>query len=216
MGSPCPGVGVGLGFVATIGIIYTLASKEWRVNSQTSSSAVAMNIKSYEGLWVRCTSSQAGQIICDNYDESKWLLPGELRGQRAFMCLAFIAALAGVIAGAVGLECIGMMKASKGKTWTGRSGGICMILAGLFTITAVSWYAAGVVRDFKVDEALDNTFVYQFGSALYVGWIAGGVALFSGCLLLFCNRMEEEDDGDDVRMKPYKYKSPQDTTPSYV
>jgi len=76
MGNPCPGVGLGIGFIALIGIIYTLASKEWRVSSSTSSSNVVMDIHSYEGLWVRCTSPQSGQITCDHYDESKFLLPG--------------------------------------------------------------------------------------------------------------------------------------------
>lgn len=210
MANPCPGVGVVLGFIATIGIIYTLASKEWRVNSQTSSSSITIGIDSYEGLWVRCTSSQAGQLVCDTYDESKWLLPGELRGQRAMMCLAFIAALCGVITGAVGLQCIALMKESKGKVWTGRSGGISMILAALLTITAVSWYAAGVVADFDKSEVTSTQFVYEFGSALYVGWISGGVALISGILMLFCNKMVQDDS------KPYSYNSPQERTPAYV
>lgn len=50
------------------------------------------------------------------------------------MCLGFIASVLGVIAGAVGLECIAIMKASKAKVWTGRGGGISMLLAGIVTI----------------------------------------------------------------------------------
>jgi len=211
MGNPCPGVGLGIGFIALIGIIYTLASKEWRVSSSTSSSNVVMDIHSYEGLWVRCTSPQSGQITCDHYDESKFLLPGELRGQRAMMVLAFISALAGMVTGAVGLECVGAMKPSKAKVWTGRSGGMCMILAALFTITAVSWYAAGVVDDFQISEVTDAAFVYEFGTALYVGWISGGFALLSGALLLCCNRLDYEDEP-----QPYSYKPPRERTPEYV
>jgi len=208
MANPCPGVGVGLGFVAMIGIIYTLASKEWKVNSQTSSS-ITNGINAYEGLWVRCTSS-AGQLRCDNYDEPKWNLAGELRGQRAMMVLALLTSLCGVITGSVGLQCITMMKESKSKMWTGRSGGGSMLLAALFTITAVSWYAAGVVDDFEANPD-NNQFVYEFGSALYVGWISGGLALISGILMLFCNKMVKDDDS-----KPYSYNSPQKRTPAYV
>ena len=41
------------------------------------------------------------------------------------------------------------------------------------TITAVSWYAALVVQEFRIDEMVNNAFSYEFGPALYVGWIAG-------------------------------------------
>jgi len=46
------------------------------------------------------------------------------------MCVATIAAVAGVVAGALGLHCIRVMEGSKGKVWSGRGGGILMILAG--------------------------------------------------------------------------------------
>ena len=78
MANPCPSVGLVIGFIATIGIIYTLASKEWKVNNPQSSQNVNMGIHSYEGLWVRCTSGQPGQIVCDSYDESILALPGML------------------------------------------------------------------------------------------------------------------------------------------
>jgi len=212
MANPCPAVGLGLGFVAMVGIIYTLASKEWKVNSQVSSSNVDMGIHSYEGLWVRCTSPQSGQLMCDNYDESMLALPADLQGQRALMCLALISAILGVIAGAVGLECIAIMSASKMKVWTGRSGGIGMLFAAIMTITAVSWYAAGVVDDFQTSQVTGAQFAYEFGSALYVGWVSGGIALISGFLMLICNRFEE----DKYDPRPYTYKSPQGGSTEYI
>ena len=46
-------------------------------------------------------------------------------------------------------------------------------LLGVMTIVAVSWYASVVVRDFQVDQVTQNAFLYEFGPALYVGWISG-------------------------------------------
>jgi len=185
MANPCPSVGLLFGFLATVGIVYTLASKQWKVNSQVSSSNVNMGIHSYEGLWVRCTSSLPGQQLCDTYDESILALPAELQAQRALMVLALIFAVGGLAAGAIGLECIHVMSESKQKTMTGRTGGALMFLAGVCTLVAVSWYAAVVVWEFQVSgvyaknpSAYQNTaFAYEFGPALYVGWITSGIAL---------------------------------------
>jgi len=199
MGNPCPSVGLVMGFLATIGIIYTLASKDWKHNNQQSSSNVNMGIHSYEGLWVRCTSGMPGQILCDTYDESMLALPGDLQGQRALMVLALICSFGGIVAGALGLQCIAVMQGSKVKVYTGRSGGVLMILAGAMTITAVSWYAAGVIREFKFDQINQNSFAYEFGPALYVGWIAGGFALISGSLMACCARSDEDEDEYDPR-----------------
>ena len=44
--------------------------------------------------------------------------------------LSLICAFSGVVAGMLGLQCIAVMQGSKHKVWTGRGGGILMILAG--------------------------------------------------------------------------------------
>lgn len=214
MANPCPSVGLLLGFLATVGIVYTLASKQWKINSQVSSSNVNMGIHSYEGLWVRCTSSQPGQELCDTYDESILGLPAELQAQRALMVIALIFAVCGLSAGALGLECMHVMPENKQKTLTGRTGGGLMFLAGVCTLAAVSWYAAVVVWEFQTNgmyaknpSSYSNAaFAYEFGPALYVGWITSGIALISGILLLCCTA-EVEDDDDDMR-PAYTYKRP--------
>lgn len=42
---------------------------------------------------------------------------------------------------------------------------------GALTLVSVSWYAAEVVREFWRDQVIDAAFQYEFGAALYVGWI---------------------------------------------
>nr|XP_026692137.1 claudin-1-like isoform X1 [Ciona intestinalis] len=204
MANACPSVGLALGILSTIGILYSLASKEWKRNSQNSSQNVNRGIYSYEGLWVRCTSPMPGQFQCDNYDESFLALPASLQAQRAMMCIAAIAAVAGIVAGALGLQCIKVMEGSNAKVHTGRAGGGLMFLAGALTIAAVSWYAADVVYQFHVEVITNQSFTYEFGSALYVGWIAGGCALISGALMACCNCGNEETDSYPA----YTYKPP--------
>ena len=70
-------IGVLVAVVATVGIIYTLASKEWKKNSQVASAQNTIGLNSYEGLWVRCTSPVPGTIQCDTYDDSFLALPGK-------------------------------------------------------------------------------------------------------------------------------------------
>ena len=54
----------------------------------------------------------------------------ELQGQRAMMVIATIAGVFGLITAILGLDCVAAMQGSSAKVWTGRSGGILMILAG--------------------------------------------------------------------------------------
>lgn len=77
MANICSNIGILVAFMSTVGIIYTLASKEWKKNSQVASQQNAIGLNSYEGLWVRCTSPVPGTIQCDNYDDTFLALPGK-------------------------------------------------------------------------------------------------------------------------------------------
>ena len=43
---------------------------------------------------------------------------------------------------------------------------------GLLTLASVSWYASEVVQEYNKQQLVNATFVYEFGSALYVGWVS--------------------------------------------
>uniref|UniRef100_H2Z188 Claudin n=1 Tax=Ciona savignyi TaxID=51511 RepID=H2Z188_CIOSA len=205
MANNCPAVGLVLGLISTVGILYALASKEWKRNSAASSQNVNRGINSYEGLWIRCTSPYPGQFQCDNFDESSLALPASLQAQRAMMCLSAIAAVAALAAGTIGLHCIKVMEGTKAKTYTGRGGGILMMLAGALCVAAVSWYAADVIYQFHVEVILNSTFAYELGSAIYVGWVAGGLALIAGALMACCTCGNDEDTES---YPAYTYKPP--------
>ena len=78
MANACQSIGLVLAFMSVVGIIYTLASKEWKRNSQVSSGSQFYGTNSYEGLWIRCYSPVPGQIQCDQFDQSYLGLPGEM------------------------------------------------------------------------------------------------------------------------------------------
>ena len=44
--------------------------------------------------------------------------------------------------------------------------------SGALCVVSVSWYAADIIYDFSLSEHDNDIFVYEFGSALYVGWVA--------------------------------------------
>ncbi|XP_076800479.1 claudin-19-like isoform X1 [Clavelina lepadiformis] len=209
MANMCPNVGFFLGFVATVGILYTLASKSWKQNSQVASQSNMYGVHSYEGLWVRCTSPVPGTFQCDTYDTSILGIQTGLTGQRIMMCLATICAVFGLIAGALGLHCIRVMENSrKSKVWTGRGGGFLMLFGGTLCFASVTWYAVDVVRDFWLKNGLESTtFQYEFGAALYVGWVSSGVALIAGALMACCT-CGGSDDSDDMGGYKYNYKPP--------
>jgi len=75
------------------------------------------------------------------------------------------------------------------------------------TVVAVSWYAAGVVQEFKFDQINQNSFAYEFGPALYVGWISGGFALIAGSLMACCASGYDEEDEYEPRIATNPYKA---------
>jgi len=170
----------------------------WKVSSPVSSQGNFETLHSTEGLWRRCVTSAPGQLRCDNYDTALLGLPAELQVQRALMVLSVIALVTATVTAALALPCASCFQGKK-KTLTMRVAGILALLAGAMTITAVSWYAAGVIREFKFDQINQNSFAYEFGPALYVGWIAGGFALISGSLMACCASSEEDEDEYDPR-----------------
>jgi len=204
MANACGSIAWFLSIVATGGILITLASKEWKKNSQSSSMANLNGVYSYEGLWVRCVSSTPGLYQCDNFDESFLSLPVSLQLMRAMMVVSALSAVAGVIAAALGMDCITAVgdARSKSKLWTGRTGGGLMVFAGLLTLASVSWYASEVVQEYNKQQLVNATFVYEFGSALYVGWVSSVLACVAGILLLCCNCGAADENDDDY---PYSY-----------
>nr|XP_009859999.1 claudin-1-like isoform X3 [Ciona intestinalis] len=196
-------LGLVLTLISTIGIIFTTIYREWKRNSVQASQQVLDRLYSCEGLWVRCTSPTPGQFQCDDYDTALLGLPPALQGMRAMMCISVLFIIVAVVCSIVSLPCTAAL-AEKQKLYASRVAGICAMLAGALCIASVSWYAANIVFEFWSFASINDPFKYEFGSALYVGWIAGGCALISGALMACCNCGNEETDSYPA----YTYKPP--------
>ncbi|XP_076800481.1 claudin-4-like isoform X3 [Clavelina lepadiformis] len=200
-------VGCFLSFLAVTGIIFTTAFPEWKRNSVQSSQSNFIQVYSAEGLWLRCTSPQPGQYNCDMYDVAIIGLQAAIQGLRTMMCLAGILSLLGTITSIIGLPCNNTLNEKK-KVLTLRIAGLMLLLAGTLCFASVTWYAVDVVRDFWLKNGLESTtFQYEFGAALYVGWVSSGVALIAGALMACCT-CGGSDDSDDMGGYKYNYKPP--------
>jgi len=192
--------GLGLSFLAMVGVMFATISKEWKRNSPESSQANFNQVYNSEGLWVRCNSPLPGQYSCDRYDVPLFGVESYLQAQRAMMILACIFIVSSVITSTVSLPCTSALN-EKAKRYAAMTAGVLAILAGILTLAAVSWYAAGVVMEFNQQQLVNATFVYEFGTALYIGWISSILAIIAGILLLCCN-CGATDEADDY---PYNY-----------
>jgi len=196
-----------LSIVIMIATILITIAPYWKINNAAASDNANSGIVKFMGLWYRCNSVAPGTFYCDTYDTTFLKLSASLQAQRAMMIVASIAAVAGVLCATLGMDCITVMgdHSSKAKKYTGRTGGACVILTGCLTLAAVSWYAVDVVQQFRRSQLNKETaFIYEFGSALYVGWVSSILSLISGAILLCCSYGSSEDSFDDHPYNPAK------------
>ncbi|GAA6075357.1 claudin 15-like a [Tachysurus ichikawai] len=124
-----------------------LANDYWKVSSFSGS--VIISSRQYENLWHACAEASSGIAECRDF-ESLLALPGFIQACRALMIVCLILGLFGMIVSILGLRCITIRSSSdKAKSKMAATGGILFILAGLCSLTAISWYAARIVQDFQ-------------------------------------------------------------------
>ncbi|XP_061576101.1 claudin-19-like [Cololabis saira] len=155
------------------------SSQTWRVKSQAE--AVTTSQWTFEGLWSSCAATSLGSVQCSRF-KTLLGLPVHLQTCRALMILALLFGLAAILSSILGLRCTkigGMSELVKDRI--ALSGGILFILSGLFSLTAVSWYAARVISDFY--DPLYAGLRFELGTGLYLGWAASGLALLGGSML---------------------------------
>uniref|UniRef100_A0AC11AM39 Claudin 19 n=1 Tax=Ovis aries TaxID=9940 RepID=A0AC11AM39_SHEEP len=134
------------------------------------------------GLWMSCASQSTGQVQCKLYD-SLLALEGHIQSARALMVVAVLLGFVGMVLSVVGMKCTRVGDSNPiAKGRVAIAGGALFLLAGLCTLTAVSWYATLVTQEFFNPSTPVNA-RYEFGPALFVGWAAAGLALLGGSFL---------------------------------
>ncbi|XP_077882196.1 claudin-19 isoform X3 [Ictidomys tridecemlineatus] len=152
-----------------VGIIASTALPQWKQSSYAGD-AIITAVGLYEGLWMSCASQSTGQVQCKLYDSLLALdddlpagptspptpiqlhpgpAPGHIQSARALMVVAVLLGFVAMVLSVIGMKCTRVGDSNPiAKGRVAISGGALFILAGLCTLTAVSWYATLVTQEF--------------------------------------------------------------------
>ncbi|XP_026863571.1 LOW QUALITY PROTEIN: claudin-18-like [Electrophorus electricus] len=211
----CQVMGFVLGIVGLAGIIAATGMDMWSTEDLYDNPVTA--IYSYAGLWRSCVRQSSGFTECRPYFTILGL-PGLFQGVRALMIVAIVLGVIGAFIGVFALKCLkmGNMEDRVKATMTLTSGAM-FVIAGICAIAGVSIFANLIVTNFTLTTFTGNvgfggssvafagspiTPRYTFGSALFVGWVGGGLLVVSGVMLcLACRGMMPDNR---YKGTPYK------------
>ncbi|XP_061550919.1 claudin-1 [Phycodurus eques] len=177
-------LGFSLGFLGFIGSIASTVMVEWKASSYAGDNIITAQAL-YEGLWKSCASQSTGQVQCKVYD-SLLQLPAIVLGTRGLMLSAILLSLIAILLATVGMKCTTCLADQpEQKDKVALTGGIILIIAGLFGLVGTSWYAHRIAQDFYNPFTPTNS-KYEFGSALFVGWGAAILIMIGGGFMC-CN-----------------------------
>ncbi|XP_006013854.1 putative claudin-24 [Latimeria chalumnae] len=142
------------------------------------------------GLWETCVVS-AGGTECKAYD-SLLNLPVDIRVARILMCTSMITGLLGFLVSVPGLTCVKCLGNSNVKKYMKILGGVLFFLAGVTTLIPISYMAYITVVKFWDTAVPDIVPRWEFGEAMFCGWLGGFLHLpGSICLIAsqYCFKM---------------------------
>ncbi|RVE65298.1 hypothetical protein OJAV_G00134580 [Oryzias javanicus] len=172
-------VGLVLGVLSWCLQSSSTSSHTWKTKSHVE--AVTTSQWQFEGLWMSCAATALGSVQCSKF-KTVLGLSAHIQTCRALMILSLLFGLVSILLSILGLKCTKIGRTSaKVKEQIALSGGVLFLLSGVFTLTAVSWYAARVIQDFY--DPLYPGMRFELGTGLYLGWAAAGLAILGGSML---------------------------------
>ncbi|XP_062901060.1 claudin-18-like [Mobula hypostoma] len=202
-----------LGFtVASLGFTGTIIATALNMwSTEDLGQDLVTSVYNYMGLWKTCVQQSSGFTECRPFFTVLGL-PATFQAVRALMIVSIVLALIASLVSILALKCIrlGTMDDATKANLTLTSG-ILFIIAGVCCIAGVSIYANMLVTNFWTvntsmlgaqGPALQR---YTFGSALFVGWVSGGLLLIGGIVMcIACKGMVPEE----TRYNSTIYKAP--------
>ncbi|XP_028857436.1 claudin-18-like [Denticeps clupeoides] len=194
----CQVMGFVLSILGVAAVIAATAMDPWSTEDLFDNPVTA--IYSYSGLWRSCVRQSSGFTECRPYFTILGL-PGLFQAVRALMIVGIVLGAIGVLIAIFALKCLkmGNMEDNVKATMTLTSG-VMFILGGICGIAGVSIFANLIVTNFMFTTYSYSevgvfgggaggglggplTPRYTFGSALFVGWVGGGVLVVGGVLM---------------------------------
>ncbi|XP_033006008.1 claudin-18 isoform X2 [Lacerta agilis] len=211
----CQSVGFVVSMLGVGGVIASTVMDQWSTQDLYNNPVTA--VFNYQGLWRTCVRESSGFTECRSYFTILGL-PAMFQAVRALMIVGIVLGAFGLLVSIFSLKClrIGNMEDSAKANMTLTAGIMC-IVAGLCAICGVSVFANMLVTNFWMSTAnmyqpgMMQTLQtrYTFGAALFVGWVAGGLALIGGIMMCIACRglAPEETHYKAVSYKSAGYKS---------
>ncbi|XP_039090168.1 putative claudin-24 [Hyaena hyaena] len=165
--------------------LVTLCIPQWL----TLSSGLLESEKYTLGLWETCVTQDTGGRVCQA-SASLRELAAEMLVARILMCGACVVGSLGLVAVLLGPTCVryGAHQGSSLERRTNIAGGALFLLAGLATLVPVSYVAHVTVQKFWGPEFPTHVPRWDYGDAMFSGWI-GGFFLLTGGLLLIVSQL---------------------------
>ncbi|XP_067897935.1 claudin-18-like [Heterodontus francisci] len=211
----CQCLGFGISALGFAGTIVATALNMW--STQDLGRDLVTSVYNYMGLWKTCVQQTSGFTECRPF-YTVMGLPATFQAVRALMIVAIVLALIGSFVSILALKCIrmGTMDDSAKANLTLTSG-VLFIVAGVCCIAGVSIYGNMLVTNFwetnmsilgSQGSVMQR---YTFGSALFVGWVSGGLLVIGGIVMcIACRGLVPED----TRYNSTIYKIPSRGVPS--
>ncbi|XP_071369015.1 putative claudin-24 [Centroberyx affinis] len=166
-------------------------------------------IESYElGLWETCVVQEVGGMECRSYD-SLLGLSYDLKLARIFMCISLATGLLGILLAIPGLYLVNSCKGQGGyrtKRMLTVTGGVLGMLAGVLCLIPVSYVAHLAVLQFFDETVPDVVPRWEFGDALFCGWVGGFLLIVAG-LLLVSSCLCSQTEAQPVLQRRYQVRS---------
>uniref|UniRef100_UPI0035900F5A claudin-19-like n=1 Tax=Myxine glutinosa TaxID=7769 RepID=UPI0035900F5A len=168
-----------LSAVGVAGIVSSAVSDEWRVTSRAASILTASWVS--HGLWRDCVANAMGTVRCRRHF-TVMKLELHVKVCRALMVSAVLLAVIGLLIMLPGLHCTNPRGFTCSQKVRLSATSACLLaLSALTTLTAVSFYAHKITVDFYDPNLIGAR--YEYGPALYVGWVASGITLLTSLAL---------------------------------
>nr|XP_046155604.1 putative claudin-24 [Oncorhynchus gorbuscha] len=143
--------------------------------------------ESYElGLWETCVVQDMGGMECRPYD-SLLGLPQDIKVARVFMCISLAVGLLGLLLAIPGLHLVNSfsqgLEGCRAKRIMKVAGGVLGMVAGVLSLVPVSYVAHLTVMRYFDESVPEVVPRWEFGDALFCGWVGGFLLLVAGLLL---------------------------------